>query len=598
MIRHLRQYQNTLVVSLITTFVAVGMLLWGVERIFLKTSSTPSSANVNQVDLGDIVNQILANADRSYAELTDIEKQQLTQYASTILQQEMRLSQYAQSLQLHIHSQVLAETLSQNGLLGNIQDALAYHNKQPNPQAMQQLQARVNRMQRQSSHQLLISALRSSLISLPEESSSVLRANSQTRRFAWTSVPMSATDLSTLPKPTQAEIDSYYDKTPFLTKSTASVDYIRFPAAQFESAAPKLSDLRTFLENHPGEFDTPKQYHYKRFKLVEPSNKHSVHKVSTQFILDAWGVDDKPNLNTEWLYYEDTAPVAYTESAIPHLSLLKLRPNQYTIAPDSDGSIYLYKFTHITAKKTCTLNNCRQAIQDAWSKHQTHSSRAALITSLQDEILYNPDDLTSLANIHSAHVHTSPVFYQDSGHGVAQSAAFRAAGFAKNLHDSHQLSDPVTLEDGAVVVLRARKLTSPTKIPLSTVQNDIVETLRKQNSQRNRQLELEESLAGLRNNQNIDQFCKRWDSQVTQSDFLHVDSANTLPEPIARMAFTLSSDAIGWNKVNMLPDYQTQTWFIFALTDVDYPITEATPSTSSSETIYQLEVNQLFDKIA
>ena len=148
------------------------------------------------------------------------------------------------------------------------------------------------------------------------------------------------------------------------------------------------------------------------------------------------------------------------------------------------------------------------------------------------------------------------------------------------------------------MVLRAKKLTSPTKIPLSAVQNDIVETLKKQNSLRNRQLELEESLAGLRNSKNIDQFCKRWSSQISQSAFLHADSVNTLPEPIARMAFTLSADATGWNKVNMVPDYQTQTWFVFALTDVDFPNTQITSTNSSNETIYQLEVNQLFDKIA
>ena len=137
-------------------FVAAGMLMWGVERLFISRSrqTTNLSSQVNPTDLQDVVGNLLAQNKVNYAQLSETQQQQYTQYALHILKQEGQLTHYTDSMELYVHPQVLGETLASQGTLSHIQDALKHQKTQPNPQAMQQMQSRVNRMQRQVNHQL------------------------------------------------------------------------------------------------------------------------------------------------------------------------------------------------------------------------------------------------------------------------------------------------------------------------------------------------------------------------------------------------------------------------------------------------------------
>ena len=579
-------------------FVAAGMLMWGVERLFISRSrqTTNLSSQVNPTDLQDVVGNLLAQNKVNYAQLSETQQQQYTQYALHILKQEGQLTHYTDSMELYVHPQVLGETLASQGTLSHIQDAIRHQKTQPNPQAMQQMQSRVNRMQRQVNHQLLFNALQTSQITTQEEAKNYQHSSQQTRKFSWAKVPMVPTNTSQVPEPADVDIQKYYDQNAFSTQELAAVNYIHFPASQFKAKNPSSTELASFYQDHVERFDLPKQLHFKRFSLV-PETMANAHKVSTKQVLSSWGGKEAPKLKQEWLYYLDTETVAFSEKTLPTAELTELKPNQYLIYPDDSGHVYLYKFTHVTSAKSCTLATCSQDIRSAWIAHQTQENREQLASKIQDDILYSPSNLSKLATKYDTSVHTTPAFTEDKGIGIAESANFRKHAFTPTLHESKQIADPIVLEDGSLVVMTSKAFTPARKQDLEKVKPAIIQDLKTQQAAKERQSQLEQSLSELRNSQDIHAFTSKWETHLENSQHINMQNVQTLPNPVARMGFSLATDALGWQKAIMLPDYASQSWLIFSLQDVKFSTLDGDDVSEYLPGLHQLEVAQLLERI-
>ena len=68
-------------------------------------------------------------------------------------------------------------------------------------------------------------------------------------------------------------------------------------------------------------------------------------------------------------------------------------------------------------------------------------------------------------------------------------------------------------------------------------------------------------------------------------------------QPRCENGLSLATDALGWQKAIMLPDYASQSWLIFSLQDVNFSTLDGDDVSEYLPGLHQLEVAQLLERI-
>ncbi len=156
----------------------------------------------------------------------------------------------------------------------------------------------------------------------------------------------------------------------------------------------------------------------------------------------------------------------------------RLKPLAVSAPFNSEKGYTLIRLDSMTAAKTQLFAAVKDNIKAMLVKQKAQQIISNMTDQLANLTYTNPDSLQPAASALKVKIQETPLFSKrGTKMGLTSSPNVVEAAFSKDVMGGGNNSNPITLKDGAVVVLRVKQHVKSTVIPLKTVKRKIHETL-------------------------------------------------------------------------------------------------------------------------
>jgi len=464
----------------IFTLITVAFMLWGVSFYLHDGASSTDVAVVGGVSISaQALNdryQMIVRQNPQLSSSNPAQQQQLKQAALNSLINEQLVLNTAHHLGLAVSPQQVSQVV--------LQIPAFQQNGQFSVQRLQQFLQNSGLTQEQFAQQLSDSLLTSQLsgffqlsnFSLPNEMQTAYELSEQQRDFSL--VIISAKQFIKDVRVSEAAIQNYYqqNQAQFSAPEKIKIDYIEVsPKEILSKLSVSEADAKQYYENTISDYRRPQQWLVQRIgvkpeKMAEivaklkqgvPFSKVYAQNNGKQMLINAAQLDDQ-------------------EIA----ALNQIKPNQLTQPINVAGIDVLYRLVEAKSLSTKPFSEVESVIKNILKQQAANKQLADLNNQLSNITYTNPNTLAPAAKQLKLPILHSDWFTRDGVKtGVAADPAVLAAAFGDDVLAQGDNSNPVTLKDGSVVVLRIAEHVPSQALPLAQVKNKIHDILQLQLAQ-------------------------------------------------------------------------------------------------------------------
>lgn len=478
----------------IFTVISVAFMLWGVSFYLHGGTSASDVAKVGGASISaEALNdryQMILRQNPQLASSNSAQQQQLKQAALNSLINEQLVLNTADQLGLAVSQQQISEMV--------LQIPAFQENGKFSIQRLQQFLQNSGLTQEQFAKELSDSLLASQLSSffqlsnfaLPNEVQVAYQISEEQRDFAL--VLISAKQFMRKVTVSDAAIQNYYqqNQAQFSAPEKIKIDYIQVSPKEILSKI-NIDDAaaKQYYENNIADYHSPQEWLVQRVGVKPDKMAEIVAKLKQGVSFDQIVAENngkKMLINAAQLDDQEIA------------ALNQIKPNQLTQPINVVGIDVIYRLIETKPLTTKPFAQVEAVIKNLLKQQAANKQLADLNNQLSDITYTNPNSLAPAAQQLKLSVLHSDWFTRSGAKaGIAADPAVLAAAFSDDVLTQGNNSNPVTLKDGSVVVLRVAQHTPSQALPLAQVKNKIHEILQLQLAQAQAALMANKIWAGL-----------------------------------------------------------------------------------------------------
>ncbi len=326
--------------------------------------------------------------------------------------------------------------------------------------------------------QQLQSGLRDSAFSLPYESASVYDLWQQQRNFSFTLLPI--TQAIQKVSITTKQIADYYKahKDQFTVPAEVQLHYVMLSRdALAKSMQVSDAEVKQYYETHKDNFKVPKSWKISR---ITTQNQKQMQAVLAQLKQAPTLTDVMKAKHPEWQMVTQT--ISEADASQPLINVLNgLKVGQVSKPLPTPAGPTIVELLATTPAHAQPLAKMAAQIKKMLLDAKLAPMIANQSSQLSSLTYTNPTTLEPAAKALGVTVQTSPwISAKGAKSGVFANVSVVKAAFSDDVFKSGNNSNPISLDNGTIMVLRVAQKKSKKEKPLADVQTEIEKTLKKQ----------------------------------------------------------------------------------------------------------------------
>ncbi len=312
----------------------------------------------------------------------------------------------------------------------------------------------------------------------------------QKRNFYYLTVPLAAV-LDTV-ELTPEQVTAYYaeNQSEFQTEETVEVDYIELRIDDLlDEVNVDEAMLREQFAAEAAATEVANRLHVAHI-LIEKKSDGSHHKVLSELQEElAAGVDFAElarRYSVDLGSSEDGGDLGFVSpGTFPdafEAAMKQLHVGAVSEPVETDSGFHLVKLLAQEAAKPAVFDEQRERLEREVKMRLAAELFPAKLEMLKDQT-YNVEQLQDVEDQLGLLVKTSQPFTRNGGEGIAAYPDVVRAAFSEGVLQQRYTSEALELGDGHVAVIKLRKHTPVTTLPLEQVRERIVEALKKERGQ-------------------------------------------------------------------------------------------------------------------
>lgn len=478
----------------IFTLISIAFVLWGVSFYLHDGAGAGDVAVVGGAKISaQVLNdryQMILRQNPKFASANPAEQQQLKQAALNSLINEQLVLNTANKLGLVVSPQQISQVV--------LQIPAFQENGRFSPQRLQQFLMNSNLTQEQFAQQLSDSLLGSQMsgffqlsnFALPNEVKVAYELTEQQRDFSLLSIP--AKSFMRTVTVSDAAISNFYqqNQAQFSAPEKVKIDYIEVsPKSILDKLSISDAAAKQYYENNIADFRSPQQWVVQRIGVNQTKMDEIVAKLKQGAPFDKLYAENNGKqmlINAAQLDDQEIA------------ALNQIKPNQLTQPIDVAGVVVLYRLIEAKPLTTKPFAQVAAQVKNLLKQQAANTQLSELNNQLSNVTYTNPNSLAPAAKQLKLDVLHSDWFGRDGAKtGIAADPAVVTAAFSDDVLAQGNNSNPVTLKDGSVIVLRIAQHQASQALPLAQVKAKIHDILQLQLAQAQAALLANKILAGL-----------------------------------------------------------------------------------------------------
>jgi peptidyl-prolyl cis-trans isomerase D len=334
-------------------------------------------------------------------------------------------------------------------------------------------------------------AFMGSSFALTNEIDRYVRLYMQTRDYDYLSIPVSALakEITVTPK----EIDAYYSQhqNEFMSPEQVSVEYVTLSMSDIRSKI-KITDddISKYYSENQSNYLTPAQWKVAHILFAVPESASNDEKEEIKKKADeAYEVLQKNPERFDKLVALSDDKLSITEKGIlPWMTAGQSEYNkilsplttvgQISAPEETKHGFEIFKLVDYKPVTTKTLAEMKSTIEEQLSTDLVQAQYAQALEQLSDLSYQTPDSLAPVADALGLKVKQSKPFSRITGTDeLGKNKLIVNSAFSNDVLGLGNNSEPVQLNNDAVVVLRVKDHFVSKKLPLTKVEDQIKSTL-------------------------------------------------------------------------------------------------------------------------
>jgi peptidyl-prolyl cis-trans isomerase D len=337
-----------------------------------------------------------------------------------------------------------------------------------------------------------------SSFALPDEVSRFVRLYMQTRDYDY--VTITSSNFIKQATIAQEDIVAYYEKhkNEFMTPEQVSIDYITLSMQELKSKI-KISkdEIGKYYEENKDHYLTPAQWQVAHILYAIPANasQSEVEQVKNKALNAYKQLEKKPNLFEDFVASQSDDKISIANKGmLPWITagqnefdkaLLTLtKPGQISPPIRTKHGFELFKLVAYKPVITKPLSEVEETIQDQLLTESAQTKYAQALEQLSDLSYQTPDSLSPVSDALKIKIQKSESFSNLGGQSpLTKNKLIINAAFSHDVLELSNNSEPIQLDNDAVVVLRVNQHLPSKKQSLSAVQEQIQNILAKKQAE-------------------------------------------------------------------------------------------------------------------
>jgi peptidyl-prolyl cis-trans isomerase D len=330
--------------------------------------------------------------------------------------------------------------------------------------------------------QQMVNGVRGSAFVIPSEVSAVYGLWQQHRDFSFAILPI--TKLESSVQVTPQQIQSYYtaNKKDFMIPAKVQLQYIQLSRdALMKNVKVTDEDVQSYYDSNKANFTVPPSWKITR---VSTPNKKQMNQIVADLKKGKKLSDIAKESHKGWQAVTQTISAVDVAPALAEV-FNGLKPGQVSKPLPTPGGLTIFELLENTPQHTRPLAQAKDQIKKMLISQQVDQAASQKSEQLSSVVFTNPTSLDVASKQTGLPIQTSPMMTQKGlKTGVFAQQQVLNAAFSDGVLKQGNNSNPISLKDGGVVVLRVLKSTPASEKPLAQVQAQIVAAIKKQTALR------------------------------------------------------------------------------------------------------------------
>lgn len=495
MLQKLHEKIKGWIASVIIGLICLTFVLWGIE--YYVSGSQAKGAEVVKVDgvaiteheVKQLVRQMQQEEMAQGVALTDQINQELRSLAVQNLMAEVALSHAAKKMGFAVQPQQLQEIVAQLPLF--------QENDQFSPERFQQFLYHRGMNQSQFleklSQEVLLNQVKigieESAFLLPNLFDAYLNLFFQTRSFHYVVIP--ARLFSAKVSVSMNEEKAYYrnNKELWRVPEKVSIEYIELSPTDLRKTI-HFSDgeLQAYYKEHIGNYKQAARWRVEKITVPVP-NHASVQQINdARQQMQAWLTQMKKGTSFDALYkaHQGETITLDENTAVPEVidQLKKMKKDHVSLPFNTTEGFNIVRLLAFMPATTSSFLAVKNDIRALLTHQRIQQMLSQLSETLANLTLINPGSLQPAAKALKLDVKTSSFFdAKGDKEGIAASPEVVQTAFSKDVLQQKDNSNPITLKNGSIVVLRIKQYLPSQISDFVNVQAKIHQSLLEQKAQ-------------------------------------------------------------------------------------------------------------------
>lgn len=322
---------------------------------------------------------------------------------------------------------------------------------------------------------------------LPDDIAGSYKMIFQNRDFGYFVLPLSKF-LSTV-KVSDKELQDYYDKNKsfYKTPEQVQVSYLLLsPAAIEKTINVKSSELKSYYLSNKQAFTTPKQWKIMQIKVPVASTATAKQLAAADAQMQKLELSLKSGQSFAALMKQPglkssvrviTPPIS--EMVLANV-LATLKPGDISQPFHTSDGVNLVKLVSVTPEKTKSFAQAQAEIKKRILRQKAQEILSKKSDDLSNLTYTNPNTLSIAAKQLNLSIHVSPLFSRNGlTKGLFSDHKLVAVAYSADVFEQGNNSNPISLSDGSIIVLRVTKRIPSKVLPFAEVKTSIQKVLTK-----------------------------------------------------------------------------------------------------------------------
>lgn len=494
MLQKMNEYIKGWVAGVIVVVIGVSFVFWGVASYV--TSASGDKAAVAKVN-GDAIT--MGEFSQQYREM---KKTYLKNTGASSLPDDMAAQVKQYLLEQLISQKVLLQSAKKMHFSVTPQQVDAFLQQDPafqdkgkfSPQRLQMAiyasgasspQAFLSSLQDQFLLRQVQNGMENSSFVLPNEWQAAYGLTYETRDVGYVAIPVD--DFMSSVKVTDKAIKTYYDahQSAYKVPQEVSFYYLALdPSSYSSSISVSDEEAKQYYDDHQANYTTPKQWVVSVVSIPLTASSSDANKKKAMDNLTALSVDlRKTNADVSALAKQYGATLSEqtltsSNKIVPVELLEKLKAGQSSNPYQTDQGVMIVRLDSVKEASSQSFSEVAASIRSALKSQQLDALMEKDTKLLSDLTYTNPDSLSAAAKALKLTVQTTDLM-TSSGEktGLFSDPLVLKAAFSDEVLKQGYNSDPVTLKNNMVVVVRKGQLVPSKVSSLASVSADIKKTL-------------------------------------------------------------------------------------------------------------------------